>query len=256
MYITDTQYLVLPTKLSTKPRDRFVRYYNDLYDLEKKVRPMPETYSLGGQYTHAELGEHILKYYKDRDLLKSIELLVIAYWSHEFDPDYSFGAYLCEKFGIQAKNFDICDQGILSPIIAMQVINCFISSNINKALLICFDQTTIPINDDYKGPMPTENSAFSIIFERAKSINAKYKVVSAKCAKKEMLDAVIEGQDNVINIGYGTESLTKYSCPGILSSIFESKYNESIVDSHKFHIHDYDSSDVGTLYLEKLNQGH
>ena len=93
------------------------------------------------------------------------DLFVIAYWGHEFDPDGSFGAYFAHHYGIKATSFNVCDQGILSPITALQIILAYANSRrIRNAALLCFDQRSIPVENTFSGTLPAKNSARFLLF--------------------------------------------------------------------------------------------
>ncbi|NNM59138.1 MAG: hypothetical protein HKM04_04925 [Legionellales bacterium] len=251
MYITDKHYLVLPAKKVVSPRDRFIRYYNDLADLEKQSRPTDEIYLTGDQYSYAELGDAILHRYKNDNVLNNLELLVICYWGHEFDPDYSFGAYLCDKYNIKAKNFDICDQSILSPVTAIQVIQSFFhNKQVSNALLVCFDQTTIPTAANYVGSKPEKSSVASVLFSNQQSDINQYQIVDSKCLSKSALKHH-NFSGKTINLVYSDTSKFDYSSAGIMSSLFQKKYFQQGGGETRFYVHDIESSDVGIVTVKK-----
>lgn len=151
-----------------EPRPRFIQYYKDLYshlgsEIEEAV------FKEGSQATYSELGEAILTECNQSSILSDLDLMVVAYWAYEFDPDHaSCGAYLCEKFNLDCKMFDVCEQGSIAPFTAIKIINSFIkNAQINKAVLLILEQTTIPRNKNDFDLVPSEAGAVSLILGKA-----------------------------------------------------------------------------------------
>src|SRR5690606_35338791 len=119
LYLTSHYHVLMPSKEIREPRRRFVRYYNDLFDMEGIAKPELTSYLQTFQYSYSELGDAVFASCQCEHVVSEIDLFIIAYWGHEFDPDGSFGAYFAHKYNITARMFDICDQGILSPISAI-----------------------------------------------------------------------------------------------------------------------------------------
>lgn len=154
-----------PNRIPREPRERFIRYYHDLHHLEKSQFSKLDVFTFTLQYTYAELGEAILDKCKNDNILKNLDLLIVCYWTHEFDPDYSCGAYFSDKYRLKGTSFDICDQGIMSPITALKIMQCYMKHSIKNALLLCFDQSAIPLCNDYQGVKPGKASSMGIYFQ-------------------------------------------------------------------------------------------
>ena len=153
-----------------EPRPRFVQYYKDLYshhgsEFDESV--LRE----GSQATYSELGEAALSVCKKEGTLNEVDLMIATYWAYEFDPDHaSCGAYLSEKFNLKCRIFDVCEQGTIAPFTAIKIANSFMKNKeINKAIVLVLEQTTIPRNKNDYDLIPSDTGAISIILE--KSIN-------------------------------------------------------------------------------------
>ncbi len=222
-YITDYYHAFLAPKELAPPRKRFVRYYDDLFNLEGKQPPELSAYLQSGQYTYVELGDAILKLCR-QDLVNT-ELFVTAYWGHEFDPDKLFGAYFCHKYGIEIESFDVCDQGVLAPIIAIKIIQAYIQSGaIKQAVLVCFDQACIPVGDNFQGVFPSCASAIALVFKAQEISQAIYKVVCADVRQNNTLPVFPDAYNRQI---YINSNSIDYSCAEILHAIFKRNPQET-----------------------------
>lgn len=242
MYLTKQFHRIMKPRASKSPRARFVRYYNDLHVMEKKTAPPKNSFKVANQYTYTDLADAILAISGARVSLSNLELFIFTYWSHEFDPEFHYGGYFSDKFSINALMIDVCDQGILAPIMAMMIIQSYLSSRqFNQAGLLCVDQTAIPVAPDFLGAKPGMNSARLLIFQSSQVSERHYKVNNLSinrqtiCAKKAMT--------NPSDI-YVTPECQYYSCPEIFTPLLEGlqnckssvKKNLSVIDivSHKY----------------------
>lgn len=128
-----------------KPRDRYIQYVNDLYNIYPG-KASPETFLEGDQLTYAELGEEILEAPELSNVLKKLDNIIVAHWSQEFDPDYaSCGPYFLHKYGLKSDIFDVCDQGTLAPLMAAKILFQYQKNNVgDTGMVLCLEQNTIP----------------------------------------------------------------------------------------------------------------
>lgn len=146
LYLSKQYYQAMLSRTQKIPRKRFVRYYNDLFNLEKLVGPEISTYLAESQYDFYSLGGSVLKLAQETEDFSKLDLFTVAYWGHEFDPDGSFGAYFSSQYNITSTTFDVCDQGILSVVTAIKSIMLYAKrGKIKNAALLCFDKRSIPV---------------------------------------------------------------------------------------------------------------
>lgn len=151
--------------LARTPRDRYVTYHRDLHRIAGDVIS-EETLIQGDQYSYTELGDAVLDDARRDGALGDVDLAVYAYWTPEFDPDYSaFGPYFIERHGMRAQSFDVCDTGSLASVTALDVISRHLLDDpaIRSVLLLGMEQTTIPRNLDHGVPIPERSSAGAAI---------------------------------------------------------------------------------------------
>ena len=228
------------------PRKRFIRYYADLYALEHGDEITPISYMAGSQYTYAELGKEVLSQCQKDSVFDNLDLMVVCYWSHEFDPDDFCGAYFCDLYNIYGKSFDICDQGLLSPITALCIIKSYFEfSYIKNALLVCFDQTAIPIGKNFSGVLPNKTSSMAMLIEKFISKDAKFKINSVNVLTKSEKDQASVNKDSMI--------YTKYNCAEIFQPFFNNQFGE-LSKSKQFvlNVSDVASNDRGVISGEIL----
>lgn len=163
LFISNIYYKTVVDKGSKIPRPHFIRYYDDLYQLEREESVDSESHLAGAQLSYAELGDIIFQDCKLNKLKKMLDLMVVTYWSHEFDPDHACGAYFCHRHGLNCRILDICDQGILSPFTAFLLIKNYMEyGGVKNALLLSMDQTTIPRSLSYSNILPEISSVSAI----------------------------------------------------------------------------------------------
>lgn len=211
------------------PRSRFTQFYEDLYARFELGQVDPETYCRGAQLSYAELGDLVLKQCEADGILKSLELLVICYWAPEFDPDYSAGAYFCERYRIRGKTFDICDQGVLSPITAIKLIKSYFNhTEIKNALLVCLDQTTIPRSKSDMEIEPKKSTAMAIFFKK-KFNSGSANIIHAKlsCKKESLFFSSKLSDAKEYSIGF-SEDFRFINCSETLRPILDDAYPSSL----------------------------
>ena len=232
LYLKNYYYQQLPPKKQEQPRERFYRCYADLAKLENKDPVDEETYLSQMQYNYAELGDSVLKKFVEKNSFAEIDLFVVCYWSHEHDPVHACGAYFCNNYGIgnKTRTFDICDQGILSPLMALKIIaSYFANKQAKNAVLLCVDQPTIPTAKNFCGYKPKKASALALLLESEQTVDTKLVVDSVDLVKPEKVFNFEE--DNLIKIiSQHTDhcKLTNLSCPEIFMDLLtESEPNSA-----------------------------
>ena len=248
LYLTAYHHVEMPSKLIIDPRERFIRYYNDLFHMEGILQPELSSYTKTMQYSYAELGDALFNSGEFQSVLSKIDLFVAAYWGHEFDPDGAFGAYFAHKYGITSRMFDVCDQGILSPISAINIIQAFVSSGkANKAALVCFDQTAIPVEHDFSGIFPSKNSACLMIFDIAPTSDSMCKIEAAHVKKN---GTISETSSSIVirpNSSY-------YSCAELFTPLLKNTNKANLDKTIDLVVIDSESDYQGILTLmQKAN---
>lgn len=194
IHICKSHFSRLPVRRPRAPRERFIKYYRDLYALHD-LDLSEETFLTGSQYSYTELGCNVLEKYANTNILNDIDLFFIITNSHEFDPDYSSaGAYFADKFKLKCKIFDVGDQGSLAFFTGMDLIQKYLhSSKLTNALILVMEQTTIPRNKLSNVLLPMHNSAFALflgshpLFSETKSYYAVDSSGILKNAKEKWL---------------------------------------------------------------------
>ena len=155
-----------PDKKTTAPRERFIRYYKDLHKMNDHTIS-DQSFLQGGGYRFSELGGAMLDDFQKHSHLTDLDLLIPAYWSHEFDPNYSnCGPYLKDMYQLTCDMFDVYEQGTLAPFVALHVMKKYLASNqYSKALLLGLQQTTLPRNVLDYDVVPVKNGASGLILQ-------------------------------------------------------------------------------------------
>lgn len=157
LYVSASAFETLSDRVDVKqPRDRYVEYQEDLYKIANGTFDH-RTLTTGGQYSYTELADHLFDTTEVNNLAGQTDLMVLSYWTPEFDPDYSaLGPYLHHKLQLNCKSFDVCDCGSLAPIVALSVIKDYLAGHpaIHQALLVGLEQNTIPLPAPQMVPVP------------------------------------------------------------------------------------------------------
>jgi hypothetical protein len=163
VFLQHIKFELLPSQGCKIPRDRYKNYLYDLYSLYGEIIN-EETFLEGGQYTYAELGDALFEHHYPETSLKPFDTLIIAHWSHEFDPDYAAcGPYFLERYDWNADMFDVCDQGTLAPFTALKILWHYQQINASQqGMVLCLEQTTIPRAKIFEDVMPLECGALAI----------------------------------------------------------------------------------------------
>lgn len=149
------------------PRDRFFQYYRDMH--ARYQLPLDEaTFLQGEQHQFSELGYPIFDQCNREGHLTNLDLMVGAYWAHEFDPEFaSSGPHFAHHYGFSCDMFDVLDQGSICSITALKLIDCYFKNNsFEKALLFAFDQSGIPLIEQGTIPKPSKASSAALILSK------------------------------------------------------------------------------------------
>lgn len=169
-YVAVNRFVPFLTKV---PRRRFVEYYQDLYHLEQKQ--IDEcTFTQGDQGNYAELGSIVLDNCTVNGEMESIDTLICAIWSHEFDPNYSSsGPYFSNRYKIPDV-FDISDQGSISTFLSLKILLQYLySGHSQKIALIGLEQNCIPRNMNDNPVMPDMSGAGVLLFSHKPQMKHK-----------------------------------------------------------------------------------
>lgn len=170
LYITGIQYVDMPSAECKVPRDRFVNYYNNLYNLYKKT-VSPETFLQGGQYSFAELGQTVLDICQQNGWLNNLDLLMSAHWAYDFDPDYSScGSYFCHHYQLNCDLLEVCGQGTLASFTALHLLQ---KCPVKKSIVLVLEQTTTPRNLNDRAVIPTRNGGCALLLQHQLPVNQK-----------------------------------------------------------------------------------
>ena len=180
IFLENVKFKISPEIGGKIPRDRYKEYLYDLY----KIYPgkvSEESFLEGSQLTYAELGDSLFESAGMQEKLAEIDLIILAHWSQEFDPDYaSCGPYFLNKYKMKADIFDVCDQGTLAPFTALNILIQYLKQKrAKKVMLLCLEQTTIPRDKLMEDVIPLESGAVAIILGTDEEL-AKLKVVCSE----------------------------------------------------------------------------
>lgn len=186
MYLHDIHYLTLPERaLRRQPRERYITYQRDLHAISSEALD-EDTLLDGDQYSYTELGDAVLAPIADMGKLKEVDLVVYAYWTPEFDPDYSaFGPYFLERYSIDGKSFDVCDNGSLASATALHVVQRYVKSDplLRNVLVLGMEQTTIPRCRAAGIPIPARSSACAAILSSEGGSSSSHIVASGQVSE-------------------------------------------------------------------------
>lgn len=179
IFLTSAHAKILTREQKKTPRWRFMKYYIDLFNLYGKTLP-ESIFTEGSQYSYSELGEAVLDELDLQGKLKNLDIFVASYWANEFDPNHaSCGAYFSEKYQFQCKTFDVCEQGTLSAFTGIKIIHNYLAQDeINKAILVIMEQTTIPRIKEDHDLVPTQTGTVALLFDRQSQAQKLYKIAA------------------------------------------------------------------------------
>ena len=172
-YLTAIHYIDLPDKEKKVPRERYQKYTDDLYILhEKKVSR--ETFHEGGQYMYTELGDALLEMEVMKPLIKSLDLIILAHWSQEFDPDYAVCVpYFLDRHCLKADTFDVCDFGTIAPFLAIKLMMQYQKNQVYKnGMVLCLEQSTVPRCKEDGDIIPQKNGALGLFISQQALANS------------------------------------------------------------------------------------
>lgn len=193
MYVRAAHHLTLPERaLRRAPRDRYVTYQRDLHAISSEALD-EETLLEGDQYSYTDLGDAVLTSMADARMLENIDMVVYAYWTPEFDPDYSaFGPYFLERHDMKGKSFDVCDNGSLASATALHVV-CRYAQNdpsLRNVLVLGMEQTTIPRSRSSGIPIPARSSACAVVLSRDEVAGSACIIASGQLSESDAFSGV------------------------------------------------------------------
>jgi hypothetical protein len=220
-YITNI-YLQHMPKVSAKkePRERYIKYFSDLYQFHQEDLSY-DSFQDGAQYTNITIGDAIFTALKKEHHLSSFDLMIIANWSCDFDPDYAAtGPYFLWRHQFDCNNFDISEQGTLGPLTALKIIKQYQTlQNSKKAMLLVTEQTTIPRNKERYDLIPAQDGGVALCLQ----------TTTDKCrASLKILDIGFIYEANLLNHGLNLPKIieeikTRFGITKTEISVFVSK---------------------------------
>lgn len=241
MYITSHYYSSKLNNFGKIPRQRFINYYRDLFSIEGVKCSRLKASHKKNAYNFSELGNTVLSVCCARGDLIDCDLFAVAYWGHEYDPEHSFGAYFCHRYSITGKTFDVCEQGVLAPLTAMYLIQCYMQhGSVKKAALLCMDQSTIPLHDDFIGIKPHFASARIIFFHSEYQHHAFYKILSINFYQNFNKQRMEIEKDN------------QKSCPEIFYPMFEGRKKKHLKEIVRISAINVEGDSIGILCAEDI----
>src|SRR3990167_5756673 len=217
MFITKNYYAKLENTPVKIARSRFTRYYNDLFLMEGVGLPSFSSYNKKNAYSFVDIGDEVLSLCDVENSFLDFDLFLVAYWSHEYDPDHTFGAYFCERYGIAKRTFDVCDQGVLAPLTALYLMQLYMThGKVEKGALLCMDQAAIPVEHKFKGVLPSFASARVLLLSSKRCKNACYQITSLNFKKGEIKESLPYHDQIFIN-----KEDARYNCAELFHSLFE-----------------------------------
>src|ERR1700731_4559331 len=98
MYIESCHYQFLPKRLPKERRARYQQYYEDLHQ-RYGLNLDTDTLLQGSQYAFNQMSEPLFAALKEDGVFPHIDLMAVASWAHECDPDYAtLGPYLAHHY--------------------------------------------------------------------------------------------------------------------------------------------------------------
>ena len=162
-FINAIHAIELPSREKKIPRERYQQYIDDLYKLHGGEASQ-ETFVEGGQYTYAELGDSLFEQEQIKPLLLNLDMMIIAHWSQEFDPDYAAcGPYFLHQHQLTADVFDVCDMGSLAPLMALKLLISYQKNGASKTgMVLCLEQNTVPREKSAGDIIPSTSGAVGV----------------------------------------------------------------------------------------------
>jgi len=160
-------YQVLANREPPVVRERYVQFYRDLYRLYDK-QLSAGSFNEGPGYSYTELGTYLLDNCAKKGGLNNLDLMVVVYWAHEFDPDHSScGPFFAETYGIKGPILDVCDQGSAAFFTGLNIIQQYMRhGKTKKAMLLALEQTSIPRDKADHPVLPVTNAAAAIVIQK------------------------------------------------------------------------------------------
>lgn len=169
VYITDIVNVTMPSFTTREPRERFINYYADLHRLYQSQLDH-ETFHQGSQFSFAEIGEKIFEIIFNKHTVLEVDILILAHWAHEFDPEYSNCVpYLAEKFQLNCDFFDVHDQGVVASFTGLHILQHYLCNQ--NGILLLMEQTTVPRRVEEYPALPTTNGGSAFLLQSVSEIS-------------------------------------------------------------------------------------
>lgn len=183
-----------------EPRERFKQYYIDLHKRYNDKLDI-STFVTGGQYKPQDLGYPIFDLCQKNCYLAKIDLMIMTYWAHEFDPDYaSYGTHFAYRYQFNCQMFDILDQGSICTLTAFKfIMQYMLNSRSNMALCYSVDQNSIPREDVSSIVIPDKNISTGVVFK--KESNSGIKILDIRIFTEQQ---ICDMQMNIMNFVFLT----------------------------------------------------
>ncbi len=165
--LTDSALSILPLRTPHRPRQRFIKYYQDLYARYDKSLST-NVFLSGSQYAYTDLATAVLDNFFKVYQPRQTDVLFIVTWSHEFDPDaVSVAAYLQQRYHFEGKLFDIGDQGVMSFFTCLELVKKYLlHSTAQRAFILVLEQTSVPQHSQSYRQPPSRDFAFLLQLDK------------------------------------------------------------------------------------------
>jgi hypothetical protein len=199
LYVQAAHHEVLPVReRHLEPRARFVEYQEDLHRIAGLTLDR-SSLTRGDQYTYVELADTLFSTV-GHECLRDLGVLVISYWTPEFDPDISaFGPYLHHRYSLGCHSFDLIDRGSISPVLALLVLGEYLLADerSGNGALLGVEQSTVPVATGANFPGPARSSAGLLRLSR-----------HPRGSVAEILGMAMLSEDRVLDPAFGIAALT------------------------------------------------
>jgi len=166
VYIRDALFTrFLPREGDCNPRQRAIEFEEDLFNHAGK-RLDWQTVTSGSRYSYTDLATPLLDALRDQDMIPRDGLLSLAYWTPEYNPEYSaFGPHFLHKYMPQGQVLDVCDRGSIAAFAALKITHARMQAAPigPNAIVLGFEQTTVTRAIDDCLPLPSGASAGAIV---------------------------------------------------------------------------------------------
>ncbi|PIZ04939.1 MAG: hypothetical protein COY58_01350 [Gammaproteobacteria bacterium CG_4_10_14_0_8_um_filter_38_16] len=168
-----------------EPRSDFIEYCNDLHRVSGGFFH-PSFLKNKAGFSFSELFDALAFYYPTvLTDCRSADYSIVVHAAAEYDPLYShIHPYLAQQYAIHCDSVDIAEQGILSVVTALHLLNAFFESKkIHRAMILGFDQCCLPVTCHAQPILPALNGVALLSLSRVFNVDT----VNLKCLHAEMV---------------------------------------------------------------------